>query len=1777
MYTKFTSTSTPSPAQSGILHNLRVTRDAIFGVLSLINKKSSIPRKLVYVLAVVDCLQLMTLSFVTAARHDVGSSTVLGAIGNLSNVITQFTPFNLGVGFLAVNTAILVWVAGLVGTFAWVGWLWVHHDRQSIVALKLLRSTVVITATTMMLPFVSQLLKMFTCKTGNIWRDTGLECWGSWHMIYAAGAIIVLPPFILLSMIVVVTIIPQDIGSNNPAARANGRQQLALLLWKLVLAMVFTLGGEASSPWLPLLVLLATAAWWISSALSHMAWQSQTMMRFDFGLASANGMVALAVLLALIQPADSPTRDTGFVAVTGAILGYVVGYVYMQRRAMHLVACPLQSLAAQQHISLWSRFRVRLYNALQSEHARHIALEGESMSGHNKPPAVHRAMSEMSDAETSAGPETDGEDHARAVETRTVNIQTQTRDTIAYLMAQQYGSGNYDDLLADAELGFKVGMEKFSRSGQAFLDAASFFKAFHASRFMEMQTLAAARRVDNSLDVAFIVYQRLRGLSEKAAGSGSHGRQMSAMVRMQYEQQMQELRVLEVECKRCIMVVWEEVIQPVVDITKVDGISEDLRRACSRMEHLFEQCAAVNPDSVALQRMMGTYHLHIRNDAAKADEMFAVAARLADSQQRMNTHSMQHVSMLAYHYTEERLALMDDQNASLTISASPSNLGTIVAVNLPAARLFGRSVQSLMGSNVNTIIPSPFSEPHDMFLERYLRTASRTTSTIVGKTRIVVGKDSDSYLFPMRLQVEEAPPSGDDLELQISGIMQPVQTDEGVVLFLGAETGYTIVGVCRKTATEFGLTPAGILQTPLSAARLFPDLLGFDDVSGSPAATETLGPLLTSGASVCPMLKRVESRRGSDMVMTTGPTRSLLEESKPVNARMLDWRESGLEEGLAELSGGATNQGSARKLYKRASVAVEYLKFRDVPGAYLLTWASVRSHSSKLRGSWSRAMTASAAVSMISGGSSRRNVRSAASSSGVVCISPANADGASSASADAQPVMLQSAPSLPPELQPGSPHVSFNEPRHQQPDLSEVEGFSSSQSAEAAAVAGAMFPDSLADSETGAGYQPAETDYDAREQVLRGLAERGESSGNMRQSTCSSITRDSPDNRSVESKSSVITAKHRLLRRMIEGVLRDTRRPKPAQILRGVLLLIVCTFVVATSGTQMLLLSNGQAMLDDMRQLLHLTAARLQTLVLFSSVLGMGVADTVLGQPINTTMPSLRTYWGHFKLLHQLLLREGQLVGGSQLMLDDQAARYHIIDSEYNISLHMSTLQLSRTIEAAMGQCALASAAGDLQVNESRHAALLLEQLSGVLLPAMNTSIIEKQQLFDSTLESDTQLQMYIALGLIGTLTLGLLISSSLSLWKLELEKQAITRMLLFLPKWGAKLLQERSRLLHQHALHALQSEASGVPSDTDSEDISQEVASDEHLLEKWQRREGARAREYLQSRKSGKQSLEAAPACIKSDVSYSESVTFSTKPPRPYRASYSFVIHSVVRLMLPLPLILAWPLLLYLLLVQQQETVVALQRREFLISQLVVDTSMTQIKLCYDGLQDWASRSAWPMDVYAASQIADSRLSLLLHGGDVAGHEIAALDQSTTPYLLATADACVASSQQPACEAWLDGMNARGLEGWLRRFWTDAQRMAEQFAASNATSMAQALAANSELASLRTRLSLTTRYITDNSMTDATVQAMFSAWNDALAAQVNGLSDQLRVIVIVMNIIVALLFVVFWSPTANSLGNSLAGTRTLLMVTPQVALSRVPAVATLVNLLAKESQAAYM
>ncbi len=137
--------------------------------------------------------------------------------------------------------------------------------------------------------------------------------------------------------------------------------------------------------------------------------------------------------------------------------------------------------------------------------------------------------------------------------------------------------------------------------------------------------------------------------------------------------------------------------------------------------------------------------------------------------------------------------------------------GIMQSFSSAAERLFGHAPAEVLGKNIKMLMPSPYRENHDGYMERYLRTGERR---IIGIGRLVVGERKDGSTFPMELAVGEMRSSNQRFFTGFIRDLTERQKTEARLQELQSE----LVHISRLSAMgEMASTLAHELNQPLSA------------------------------------------------------------------------------------------------------------------------------------------------------------------------------------------------------------------------------------------------------------------------------------------------------------------------------------------------------------------------------------------------------------------------------------------------------------------------------------------------------------------------------------------------------------------------------------------------------------------------------------------------------------------------------------------------------------------------------------------------------------------------------------------------------------------------------------------------------------------------------------------------------------------------------------------------------------------------------------------------
>jgi len=158
--------------------------------------------------------------------------------------------------------------------------------------------------------------------------------------------------------------------------------------------------------------------------------------------------------------------------------------------------------------------------------------------------------------------------------------------------------------------------------------------------------------------------------------------------------------------------------------------------------------------------------------------------------------------------------------------------GLIESINPAGQRLFGYSEQELVGQNVSILMPAPFHDEHDQYLERYQKTGA---AKVIGTGRQVRGLRKDGSIFPLHLSVGEMHIDG---ERKYTGVLHDLTQRVQLEAQLREQTALAQLG-------EMAAMIAHEIKNPLAGIR---------------GAVQVIGGRLPAGNTDAPMMKEIVAR-----------------------------------------------------------------------------------------------------------------------------------------------------------------------------------------------------------------------------------------------------------------------------------------------------------------------------------------------------------------------------------------------------------------------------------------------------------------------------------------------------------------------------------------------------------------------------------------------------------------------------------------------------------------------------------------------------------------------------------------------------------------------------------------------------------------------------------------------------------------------------------------------------------------------------------------------------
>lgn len=170
------------------------------------------------------------------------------------------------------------------------------------------------------------------------------------------------------------------------------------------------------------------------------------------------------------------------------------------------------------------------------------------------------------------------------------------------------------------------------------------------------------------------------------------------------------------------------------------------------------------------ERIASFETVHVDNQCRQIDVAMTVSTMVNSQGDSIGASAI--VSDISNRKKMERLLKFSEERLRAILNTASDAIimidlrGNVQSFNQAAEVMFGYSSEEIIGQNVKILMPSPFREEHDDYLQRFLETGIKR---VIGGGREVVGRRKDGSIFPIDLAVSEV----DHLQLY-TGVLRDI-------------------------------------------------------------------------------------------------------------------------------------------------------------------------------------------------------------------------------------------------------------------------------------------------------------------------------------------------------------------------------------------------------------------------------------------------------------------------------------------------------------------------------------------------------------------------------------------------------------------------------------------------------------------------------------------------------------------------------------------------------------------------------------------------------------------------------------------------------------------------------------------------------------------------------------------------------------------------------------------------------------------------------------------
>ncbi|KAJ3109936.1 hypothetical protein HDU96_007041 [Phlyctochytrium bullatum] len=736
-------------------------KHGLFGVLFVTNKNSDHNLALHLLETIIDHMQ--DLAFAICFMHAPWQSEIYW----FQTLVKWFSPEKLIKNTPVLFTILLSSLGFVLLNALWVGYSFSQNRFRFIWTLKLLRVTLGLFSTILYIPFLA-FFAMAVCECGPNHDLT--ECWNNDNLLKSVLTVFVITLFIILAFCVKATFFDPDAKTKDISCRPHSRMDLMYLAIRTVLTVLTIVmevyAADYKHPEKKPLAIWSVAITCVVASFI-LAWSFIWYIpyyHFNYAMFRAALMANFFwASLCFLYTVLRPYSDIGIIYIIFAPCAMAFACFLIKARRHSIQRMAVSSVKDPFILELHIRFRLMDADLLFHD-SHHYGGAHDMEVGGAAGPNARKGGDTMSGIAIGGAKATNGD--------------CQSNETLMRELVESYS----------------VASRLMPKSCMLQIFAGSFHLFHLNNRAQCLATYSKAESMNPRMDEAFMIYRRQQMLNDRFSGG-------DVIDFIAFEQNMQLARKHEKKATEAVIHFWSELLKKHPSYRNLQHHGTKISTAVSSAQSHYLALIKLSPDAPHVYRLYGNFLINVMNDAKQGKDLIEHAEDLEEEHQNRTKDEFKEAED-GLMPDNLNLDLLSDENATITISGERQNIGQILHMNSVTTKVFGYKKGELVGCNISTLLPSPFSESHDLFILKYLETGM---AKVVDRARQVLGKHKDGTLFPLTLCVKHIV---DKKGTQtFVGVMKPQSLPEGIGFLILSET-LEIIHFSEAAGKLFDIRPS---------------------------------------------------------------------------------------------------------------------------------------------------------------------------------------------------------------------------------------------------------------------------------------------------------------------------------------------------------------------------------------------------------------------------------------------------------------------------------------------------------------------------------------------------------------------------------------------------------------------------------------------------------------------------------------------------------------------------------------------------------------------------------------------------------------------------------------------------------------------------------------------------------------------------------------------------------------------------------------------------------